>query len=926
MCSNSLFAQYVFNHIGTRNGLCNDNIATVFEDSRGFIWIGTQKGIDRYDGTHFKHFEHNRFDTTSIDNDVVLSVTEDRSGNIWLGTQIGISKLNRFTYRISHYSKKSGKIDYDWNNHLYLDSSGVLWAGNSKGIYRYDPVADKFIFKMKIHDITSLVKDKQGVIWVGAMSGFYKFDDHLNSLTKINSMQVTSLLLDEKQNIWFGTWGYGINKWNRSTNEISGYKWERNPVNWSATNIVGGISERKEANGTMKLVAATCNGLMVADPENFNDPVSTKFCKHDPADENTLIVSSLSCIFTDKNNVTWIGTTEGLDVIRERNQHFSSVKNIYNGDVNHIATGKLDGREVYLLSTWYGDGVVILDHDFKKIVTVNPKERFGNIDYGQICDAVTDNKNRLWIASFGGLFCYDIEQKKYFHPEIYLQKNFPHKLTCIETISDNHYLIGTYNSGLYLFDSKAGRVEQIFASPNEGNRVWKISKRNNEEFWIAINDKIISYFITTKEFTVRLGKLEGSTSSILFDSASAWVATSKGLLRYFFSGNRLNFYGHEEGFASENIYSACLDEEGNVWLTTEAGLQFFNWKKNTLTLYTKENGTPKTNLNQTLFNVTAGKICFSSNGIVTLFIPSSFKVPAKKVPLEFTDIIVSGKEYKSVKNEIILPYSQNDILFKFAALNFSSTETRYSYQLINGEKEEHTGTSDEANYNNIPPGKYIFRVKASAPDNSWKTNEVFLNVIILPPFWREWWFLTLLTLFILFLIIFLVRSISLRTYREKIILLEKDRAIEQERNRIAQDMHDELGSGLTKIAIMTEVAKKEISAKKLSDELDEISENARDLVDNLNEIIWAMNPHNDNLKNLSAYLREYCNNFTEATNILCHYDFPDPIPENHLSEEKRRNLFLCVKEALNNMVKYAGAKNMTLALVAKTDSVILTLA
>jgi signal transduction histidine kinase len=218
-------------------------------------------------------------------------------------------------------------------------------------------------------------------------------------------------------------------------------------------------------------------------------------------------------------------------------------------------------------------------------------------------------------------------------------------------------------------------------------------------------------------------------------------------------------------------------------------------------------------------------------------------------------------------------------------------------------------------YANLSTGKYAVQLKAASANGVMAPNIITIPFEIAPPFWKRAWFIGLLSIAAITIFGLIIRYISQRNLKEKLLLLEKEQAVEKERNRISRDMHDDLGSGLTKIAIMSEVVKKQIhEPEKARQQLENISQSSRELVDNLQDIIWVLNPKNDTLESLAAYIREYALKFFEPFETDLEFNYPEKFPLVKLSEETRRNIFLVAKESFNNIAKHAWCDKVNISI------------
>ena len=296
-------------------------------------------------------------------------------------------------------------------------------------------------------------------------------------------------------------------------------------------------------------------------------------------------------------------------------------------------------------------------------------------------------------------------------------------------------------------------------------------------------------------------------------------------------------------------------------------------------------------------------------------------LPASPAFVWWKGIEVNGKERAMTGNSF--PYQQNNFRFVVTAPCFSNAANlRFQFKLSGGKKEwEQISSNNYFNISNLSPGHYQIQVTVLYPGKIYPDKTIYWTFTIESPFWKRGWFIILS----LFLAAAIIWSIARSYYRKKLAIqqseAEKKQAVEKERNRISRDMHDDLGSGLTKIAILSEVAKKQLNEPdKARDQLEKISGSSRELVDNLQDIIWVLNPANDSMENLAAYLREYTLKFFEPLALETRFHYPEQFLERHLTEEKRRNLFLTVKESLHNIAKYAGCHIVEISILEEPDA------
>jgi signal transduction histidine kinase len=372
----------------------------------------------------------------------------------------------------------------------------------------------------------------------------------------------------------------------------------------------------------------------------------------------------------------------------------------------------------------------------------------------------------------------------------------------------------------------------------------------------------------------------------------------------------------------DNFIRAILEDgNGCLWLCTLNGLSRFTPQTGLFRNYDASDGVTIGPCQlPTGYKNKKGEMFFGgSNGLVR-FHPDSIKDNPYMPPIVVTafskfDKIVHLDSAISETRQIELSYKENVFSFEFAALNYTSPEkNQYAYKLEGFDSDwTYCGKRRYATYTNLDGGRYIFRVKGSNNDGIWNEEGTSIAVVITPPFWATWWFRVFALAAVFGSVAGSVRYIEIRKMKRRIELLVQERALERERSRISQDMHDEVGASLTEIAILSELAQKEMGGESdvAGSHIRKIADRSREVVDSISEIIWTINPKNDHLDDLVAYLHHYAMQFLKSTAIRCRFESPEAIADFSLSAEVRRHIFLVVKEALHNVVKHSGATETT---------------
>ncbi|HEY1871655.1 MAG TPA: histidine kinase, partial [Chitinophagaceae bacterium] len=320
-----------------------------------------------------------------------------------------------------------------------------------------------------------------------------------------------------------------------------------------------------------------------------------------------------------------------------------------------------------------------------------------------------------------------------------------------------------------------------------------------------------------------------------------------------------------------------------------------------------------------LFCRSNGEMLFGSPNYVTTFNPEKFLSAVANVPKQQVKQILANQKpvLWNGSEALHFDYRSKNILIRWALPDFSSPLHNQYYCRLQGidSSWRYVGNPGEVQYANLSAGKYSVELKATSANGVTAPNIITIPFEIAPPFWKTAWFIALVSIAVIITLGIIIRYISQRNLKERLLLLEKEQAVEKERNRISRDMHDDLGSGLTKIAIMSEVVKKQIhEPEKAKQQLENISQSSRELVDNLQDIIWVLNPKNDTLESLAAYIREYALKFFEPFETNIEFNYPEKFPLIKLSEETRRNIFLVVKESFNNIAKHAWCNNVKVSI------------
>ena len=897
------------------------NSRVLLKDSRKLLWLGTENGLYRYDGTNVLSLRHREGDFTSIPSNNIVSILEDRKGNIWLGTMGGVARLDPYSLKCTVFRQVQNNIQNDYDNKIMLDGQGNLWTGNSSGLEWFDEKQKKFrrIWQNDINNLpyssyvtclSDINKDSLIFGTFGDMVMINKKDFGYRRIHLIDPyVTITSIYVDPLKNkIWVGTWEHGIIVGNISMTSFKVWKWKANKKENQGF-IVSGFTEASTSAGSFMWVNAGYGMMRIPlDKTYAPDFTQVVFYENDSRHRD-----QVSCMLTDEDGFFWLGGSFGLAIFTEHESTFHQLPVKFKGFIQDIQQVQLNSIKKIVISTWHGkNGLILLDSDLQHFSEVKNFQRSPD-DYNSSGLAL-DRMNRLWEASLGGLKVMDQNFKvtydfaKAAHTPDSLNGT---KISKVFIVHDTVWVL-CYKKGIELYDLNFHKIKGFSESDGlKENLFWNVFKDSHDRIWIIGNGYFYRYLPAAGRFRSFDFNHENNPYSPIDIAESAdgtlWIATGSGLFHFDPSTETFNRLSTTLLQKDENILSVCVDSNDDIWFLNRTHLFRYRPSINQYSMYGEEDGLDNSDM-QWIRTFDGRRILLAQMDKLYSFEPSQWVYASSRPGIYMYSVQINDSLAAPVKNaqRLDLHYDQNKIYFEFDGINYIKPEqNRYAYRLDGIDKSWVLTEKNFASYANLSPGEYQFHVKLANYSGVW-SKELIMYINITPPFWKTWWFISLMVLALGSVFFIVIRYISQRNLRERILVLEKEQAVEKERNRIAGDMHDDLGSGLTKIAILSEVAKAQINRKEEAiNQLEKISVSSRELIDNLQDIIWVLNPKNDSLESLSLYIREYALKFFESTNIKVHFDYPQQLPAVKLSEEERRNIFLVIKETLNNMVKHA---------------------
>lgn len=929
-----------FENIGVNEGLPHSSVYSIMQDKKGFMWFGTADGLCRYDGSELITFKYINSDKHEVLRNIVKGkMLEDKSGNIWYSNESGIYKwdvIKEVVIRVKAIDgKKYANTEFEC---IYLDQANCIWLFNQvNGVFEFNittgairqyPLPNNSSqpgFAFKYTDA-----DADGNIWFRNARGtdpFVVFNKKSrNYFVQSANDPPHAIFFDKKERILAYDDRLEFENSEGITTGIVPKRLHGRPVSFYSFDGV------RDAYGRLWLTARG-KGIFCYDEKNkhFHE------FHHDNSKNKSLPFDLTTCLYIDRNENLWIGTDGGgvakLDLKQPRFNLFP-LSNTQYPLINDYFTKCFYEDEKGRI--WFGsqtNGLNIYDPETYKLMNFRHEPRKSNSLPGNIVGNILKDKDgNIWIGNSGGISIFNEKERTFATipienlPKLYpLINNFVNKLIQLQ---NGDILAATTLGIIKIRKEKNGRYKGHFF----GNNRHLISLTTD----IAeMPDKIL--YATLRALGLYQFEQDGNgfkyintflagidLLSVRMDEKAPGyllIGSSIGLIHFNTETHAYRVWDEKDGLANSHVYGSLQDQQGNFWVSTNKGLSSFNRKKNRFDNYSFKDGLQSNEFNsQAFFKSTSGVFYFGGVDGFNWFNPGFAdrkqpKPTAAVTRIEINELAFQKDSGYLLNKTITVPYDQNDFNFQFAALDYTRpVANKILYMLQGWDDKWIASDSRNARYANLPPGKYTLRLKVSNTSGLWSDEET-IHIIIQAPFWKRSWFFVFIILLLVSGIIFMHFRIVRQKIKKKLRLLEKQIAIDAERCRISADMHDEIGSGITHIALLSELIQAQHKGGvELKKDILTIATSARSLVQAMSEIIWAMNPQNDTLENLLAYTREQSQKYFEPFEIKFDIAFPDEVPDIKLSNEQRRNLYLVTREALNNAMKHSDASSIRLKL------------
>ena len=922
---------YNFQSWQKEQGLTASPVRALLQTRDGYLWLGGDDGLARFDGLRFVSFGV----PEGIKCGPVSALLEDQRGALWIGS-VGNGLCCWQNNRLTTFHRGDG-LPAEAISALAEDSDGQLWVGTDAGLVLWHgnrPLPLKAANVFAGHRITALLKDQHGQIWIGAKGvGIFKYvNGEFAALSADGTGELLKdshcLLMDQTGKLWVGAGEDSVLCRDRGS-----WRTYRIPHNLAKA-YVSALAE--ELNGTIWAGAASGGLLEWRDGKFSSIPVGTGLA-------GNLIESMLS----DHSGQLWVGTDVGLNRIRHKSLFaLSQGEGLGFG----AAKGLAEVRPGVVWAAKPTDGLYRWDgKSFGRLFARGLSSRDS-----QITGLLVTHEGFCWVSTTNSLLLY--KDPIAAADEVRVIADAKPNVISLAESRDGTLWLGTEDGKLWEL-REARWTEQTNLPPS--GAITAMAADTDGCLWVGTEEN--GLYRVGNNGIQHLARHEGlpreAISTLYLDSAGVlWIGSAgEGLSRW--RNGHIDRFSVAQGLPAD-ISQILEDDSGRLWLGSKTGIACISKQRlddlvsgKVPVVYPQLFGRTEGMLSEECsggfspagLKMKSGLLWFSTlKGVVVVdpFVqPVAVRMPTTMLEEVLVDRApdpmfhgsnpqraagdLSSPNEKFQDETLRITPGRHQVEFLYTGLNSDVPEQiRFRYRLDGLDNDwVEAGTRRAAFYSYLPPGDYRFRLAACNGDGIWTNNTSELKLSVLRHFWQSWWFITLAALSLLALVAATVRIVEKKKLSSRLKLLEQERALERERTRIAQDLHDEMGAKLCRISFLSEHTRRgQLQPSELKDQITSISDASRELLHSLDEIVWAVNPQNDTSEHVASYISQYAQDYFQVTGIQCELDIPAQLPSYPLSSQIRHQLFLAVHEALTNILKHSGATQAKVSMAFKNES------
>ncbi len=938
-----------FETLNTSNGLSSNDVTCIYEDREHFLWIGTRDGLNKFDGRIFKTFRSNPTDTNSLSGNYIVSIIQDAQHIFWIATKDG--GLTRYDANAAsgkefRQFKKNPKNPnsiatnrlnclYDWDeNYLAIGAEVVPGIFLNKKTFQFT----YWNFNTtRFHPRDALSKPLGKATWTHYMlqvggnlyfsilnHGYvFKVDKKTGNMQHVKTPTSITRLFSDETKMWMTGWANELYFQNK---ELSGETENYSGFNDELTSVAG-------LNRASILVGSRSSGLFLVN-KTTGQFVSYRKNVLDPG---SLPSNKITSIFKDSRGIVWVGTLKGLA---------KYAANTWKFDETEFSDAQFDGTTLFTYR--FADGSIAVNTSKGMFLSDEFRSDFRNIRFNQrekeiIPDCLlpmdetdfllgTENSLYRWQKGSNKLSELSIKVPNFYKMGVYQVKEMIYD--SVQGVNGAWMAVLGYGVAFYSFDHDT--LYQYFSNNKNpealGNTLTrKIDRDGNGNIWVAtagglsmrsprspLNKNIFTNYVNEP------GNPNSLPSNDITDvwcsrDNHVWVTMGGGGLAEF-DGKKFTQYVPESAVSSKIFLGMHIDKRNRIWIITKNGLEVFDRASKKFFHLDVNDGSANTNLSSYFSNEESGTVSFTAGNKLYSFRPDKIDFSTSFPQLYLTDMNVFGKSFwTDVMHGVThLNSRERYVNFTVSALQFTSPQlVRFQYKLDGMEEEWSNSDDGEIKYTNLPWGHYKLMVRVTNPAGQFGGEKMLAEFVIATPFYYTWWFIGLCLTFI--------AAMGYAFYRYRITQLMKLQAI---RNKIARDLHDDIGSTLGSISVFSEAAKQLLqqnNQERTKAMLGKIGDTSREMIDNMSDIVWSVNPKNDTAKHLVERMRVFAGDLVASSEIQLNFNSDAQAEDVKLTMEQRKNIFLIFKETVYNTIKYSGGRNLYIDVKRDHKNLLLTI-
>jgi ligand-binding sensor domain-containing protein/signal transduction histidine kinase len=923
--------KFSFFHLSSSNGLLSNNVQSVIQDADGYIWIGSPAGLQRYDGVRFKTFKHVKGDSGSIVSNLIIQLLTDHKNRLWVLFSDGLAGIfdtHTFKFREAKIQLQYAQSRKSSIRRLVKDDKGnlfVLFAGGEAVMFDEKtfsfPLSRSFI-KIPPGTKPADIVQQPGTskYWIGVQNEGLAVYDHSTGIVSYKGANKSGeklidslpgnvnpggLFFDKKQRLWFISWGPGyphLYCYDLKNKKWILYEYNFYPVLKSYHELYGFFEQQDST------VWVRGSRVLAFFDEKLR---AFRMVENGYKNERSISYDGVYSLFEDRKNNIWVGTENaGVYRFNPGKEYFNNITHI-----NRNSGVKGNGSVMSFMPTRWGtiiagawhDGLYEYDQDFNEI-PLSIKGIPQKTPPSAWCMANSTDSNYFWIAAQPGIYRVNQTTRvaEFYNPPELENRT----VRQIVQDKDGAVYMAIQGRGVLKWDGKTSKpmsgIRRMKSVPLV--MVNKLLLDNKGLLWVAtasegcfvvdpVKDSVVMHLHKDGTGWNKLPE-EGVSGILQYDDSTYVITTRTNVLILKPEAKKITQVHNLEEL-STFIASLEKDRLGYVWISTTGGLFRYNIFNDMFVWFRQSDGIDNENFTQSASKLLPdGRLLFGGADLFVVFRPDKIDINNSFPDITITDFKVHNQSLPvdsllKAKN-IEFTHQSNSFIIDFSSLTFGTAYIDVKYKLDGLDKDwQMADNAYQAVYSYLPPGSYTFRVRSENAEGASSEKETTISFTVLPPFYRTWWFYSILILFGAGVLYWFDRE---RMHRKETILTM--------RSAIADNLHEEVTSTLNNITILSEIArlKADKDIEKSKEYIDQINDKSRKMMYNMEDMLWSINPENDSMEKMLLRMREFAEGHEKDYDFMLDMQMDPRLSTIQLDMLKRQELFFIFKDAMNCLV------------------------